>query len=184
MFLLQVFHVPPSGVTCSSFRCYVFLLQVFRVPPSRVPCSSFRRSMFLIQVFRVFMDRLVDVADVDWLFRCMANVLESTLHETMQGLFSHLAADEGGSVTEDDLRSLIYCDFVDPKAADKNYREVRDMERLRHVVEGYLDEFNNMSKKPMNLVLFRSVAAESGEPLLNLILFRSVPAESGEPRPI
>ena len=53
----------------------------------------------------------------------------------------------------------------------------------------------------MNLVLFRSVTGESGEPrpvqvstssysgqywqnLVNLVLFRSVPAESGEPRPV
>ena len=65
-----------------------------------------------------------------------------------------------GSILEDDLRSLIYCDFADPKSADKNYVEVRDLEKLRHVAEGYLEEYNNMSKKPMNLVLFRSVLVE------------------------
>ena len=33
--------------------------------------------------------------------------------------------------------------------------EVRDLENLRHITEGFLEEFNNMSRKPMNLVLFR-----------------------------
>lgn len=49
----------------------------------------------------------------------------------------------------------MYCDFTNPKADTKNYLEVPDLEELRNVVETYLVEFNNMSKKPMNLVLFR-----------------------------
>lgn len=34
-------------------------------------------------------------------------------------------------------------------------RQVDNLEGLRSVVEGYLHEFNNMSKKPMNLVMFK-----------------------------
>ena len=60
-------------------------------------------------------------------------------------------------MSEDDLRSLMYCDFADPKSDSKNYLEVRDVEQLRVVVENYLEEFNNMSRKPMNLVMFRYV---------------------------
>ena len=55
------------------------------------------------------------------------------------------------------MRSLIYCDFVDPKADNRPYTEVPNVDKLRVTVEGFLDEFNNISKKPMNLVLFRYV---------------------------
>jgi dynein heavy chain len=58
-------------------------------------------------------------------------------------------------VREEDMRKLIYCDFANPKADSRNYIEVLDFSHLRSVCEGYLNEFNNMSKKPMNLVLFR-----------------------------
>uniref|UniRef100_A0AAQ5XFX9 EF-hand domain-containing protein n=1 Tax=Amphiprion ocellaris TaxID=80972 RepID=A0AAQ5XFX9_AMPOC len=43
----------------------------------------------------------------------------------------------------------------DGKGEDRSYREVHNLEQLRQVVESHLEEFNNVSKAPMNLVLFR-----------------------------
>lgn len=109
----------------------------------------------ILQVFRVFYDRLVDDSDRNWLFNYVREVCKTCLREDFDQLFIHLDFDNDGKVMEDDLRSLVYCDFADPKSDAKHYVEVRDLEQLRVTVEGYLDEFNNMSKKPMNLVLFR-----------------------------
>lgn len=58
-------------------------------------------------------------------------------------------------IGENELRKLMYCDFANPKADQRNYVEVIDFNLLREIVEGYLNEFNNMSKKPMYLVMFR-----------------------------
>lgn len=103
----------------------------------------------------MFYDRLVDDGDRDWLFNNVREVVKEKMREDFDQLFAHLDLDGDDKVVEDDIRSLIYCDFADPKSDSKNYVEVRDLEQLRIVAEGYLDEFNNLSKKPMKLVLFR-----------------------------
>lgn len=54
-----------------------------------------------------------------------------------------------------ELRNLIYCDFADAKGDIRLYQEVSDLEQLREIVETYLSEYNSMTRKPMNLVLFR-----------------------------
>lgn len=130
---------------CRLYSCFLILLK-YLIPNSIRP-----------QVFRVYYDRLVEDSDRNWLFNYVREVCKNKLREDFDQLFIHLDFDNDGKVTEDDLRSLVYCDFADPKSDSKHYVEVRDLEQLRHVVEGYLEEFNNMSKKPMNLVLFRCV---------------------------
>ncbi|XP_059164025.1 dynein axonemal heavy chain 7-like isoform X1 [Physella acuta] len=116
--------------------------------------TSMKR-LWVHEVFRVYYDRLVDDGDRDWLFKTTREIIKDKMREDFDHIFSHLDADNDGKVTEDDLRSLMYCDFADPKSDSRSYVEVRDLENLRHITEGYLEEFNNMSRKPMNLVLFR-----------------------------
>lgn len=58
-------------------------------------------------------------------------------------------------MNQNDLRQLIYCDFSDPNAQYKNYKEIHDLNSLRLIIEEFLKEFNQMTKKPMHLVLFR-----------------------------
>ncbi|VDN08667.1 unnamed protein product [Dibothriocephalus latus] len=111
------------------------------------------KRMWLHELFRVYYDRLIDDADRNWFFENTKKVLEAHLDIDMNTLCGHLA-QEGQPVTEDDLRSLMFCDFVEPKG-NRFYIEVHSVEALGKVVEGFLDEFNSMSKKPMNLVLFR-----------------------------
>ena len=47
---------------------------------------------------------------------------------------------------------LLYCDFLDPNADPRIYQEVEDINKLKLVVNDFLEEHNAESKSPMPLV--------------------------------
>ncbi|KAJ8926978.1 hypothetical protein NQ314_020603 [Rhamnusium bicolor] len=100
------------------------------VPEAMEDMLAMKR-LWVHEVLRVYYDRLVDDNDRSWIIEALREIGET------------------------ELRNLLYCDFANPKADTRHYIEVHELEQLRTIVEGYLAEFNNMSKKPMNLVLFR-----------------------------
>lgn len=115
------------------------------------------KRLWVHEVLRVFCDRLVDDSDRAWLYTTLHDVTRRRLGVRMIDLFARLKTGHGKSlqIRENELRRLVYCDFANPKSDQRHYAEVLDLNFLREIVEGYLAEFNNMSKKPMNLVLFR-----------------------------
>ncbi|KAF2360955.1 Dynein heavy chain AAA module D4 [Trinorchestia longiramus] len=123
--------------------------------PETMEEVSCMKTLWVHETMRVFSDRLVDSKDRQWLLNQTADACSRHLHQDFHELLQHLDQDHDGIVTENDLRSLLYCDFADPKCETRQYVPVTDLEALRGVVEGYLSEFNNMSKKPMSLVMFK-----------------------------
>ena len=126
--------------------------------PIAIPDVKDYTKLWTHEVYRVFYDRLIDESDRGWLFN---QVKESALthfgHE-FQDLFIELDIAGTGEVGDQTLRSLIFCDFEHPKEnAAKNYMQVKDagLDSLRLIAEGFLEEYNNVFKKRMDLVLFR-----------------------------
>lgn len=123
------------------------------VPASVESVDSMRR-LWAHEITRVYGDRLVDDEDRLWLFETIKNTIQNIMQVDPEELFERFK-EPNQNLTEKDLRKLLFCDFTNPEAENKLYLEVEELESLRYIVEAYLDELNNMSKKRMNLVLFR-----------------------------
>ena len=120
-----------------------------------VPDIAALKRLWVHEVFRVYYDRLVDDNDRKWLFNFVVTVTKDNLNDNFHTLFSQLDVDQSGTMTEDKLRSLMFCDFGDPKNEARKYMEVKDLNLQRQVVENSLEEYNQINKRPMHLVLFR-----------------------------
>ncbi|XP_043799961.1 dynein axonemal heavy chain 7-like isoform X2 [Apis laboriosa] len=125
--------------------------------PETTPTIFCMRRLWVHEILRVFGDRLIDQIDISWLVRQIRVTLTNRMLMDMDDLFEDLiiSRDKPELITDLELRNLICCDFADTKAEIRLYQEVKNLEELREVVENYLSEYNTVSRKPMNLVLFR-----------------------------
>eukprot|EP00854_Cymbomonas_tetramitiformis_P002297 gene2297-3019_t len=73
------------------------------------------------------------------------------IYETVM---QRLDADRNNSIDSEELRYLMFGDFLIPGAEPQLYEEILDSEKLLSVVQEYLSDYNAVSKKPMDLVLF------------------------------
>ncbi len=87
--------------------------------------------------------------------------MNDVFKENFDLIFEHLAnnGQGGGRVTEEDLRSLIFGDFMhaDLSQDERYYEEIKFIETMYNVVELYLDDYNTNHKNKMDLVVFRYV---------------------------
>uniref|UniRef100_A0A3Q3B332 Dynein axonemal heavy chain 12 n=1 Tax=Kryptolebias marmoratus TaxID=37003 RepID=A0A3Q3B332_KRYMA len=110
--------------------------------------------LFVHEVFRVYYDRLVDDKDRAWLFKLMNGILKDHFKESFEQVFDHLK--QGSKLVEEDMRNLLFGDYMNPDLEDDErlYAEVPSVDTFAEVVESCLEEYNQMHKNRMNLVIF------------------------------
>ncbi|NXN51379.1 DYH1 protein, partial [Rynchops niger] len=88
---------------------------------------------------RVFCDRLVSKEDRTWFDNLMKNMM-----------------DELGTTFEEviPLQPVLFGDFMEPGANIKLYQPINSQEKLKVVIEDYLEEYNQTNTPELKLVLF------------------------------
>ncbi|KAJ7400487.1 hypothetical protein BTVI_105082 [Pitangus sulphuratus] len=109
--------------------------------------------LWIHEVYRVFYDRLVDEDDRKVFFQMVQDTTLNSFKQNFNKVLSHLSPT--GKVTDDDIRSLFFGDYLKPSSSVKVYDEITDLKQLTSVMEYYLEEYNNVSKAPMSLVMFK-----------------------------
>lgn len=115
--------------------------------------------LWLHEVLRVFSDRLINEEDRLNLFDIAKNTVNRIWQLNFDKVFEHLdktinGKKDGKIDTLEEIRGLLWTDGMSPLGAKKVYEEVIDPVRLQKAVEESLVNYNNISDKPMDLVLF------------------------------
>uniref|UniRef100_A0A8C7GT98 Dynein axonemal heavy chain 3 n=1 Tax=Oncorhynchus kisutch TaxID=8019 RepID=A0A8C7GT98_ONCKI len=131
---------------------YIFNLRDFARVIRGVLLNKLIR-LWIHEVYRVFYDRLIDNEDRETFFNIVKERTSGYFKQTMDKLLTHLTPS--GKVVDETIRSLFFGDYAKPDSDAKAYDEITDLHALTNVMDYYLDEFNNISKAPMSLVMFK-----------------------------
>lgn len=109
--------------------------------------------LWMHEAYRVFYDRLIDDDDRRWFFNFnKKEVIKSAFNMEFDKVFQMYDTNGDGVVENDDLRSLIFGTYLSQRdAAGRAYDEMPDLAALTDYMEKSLAEYNQISKKPMNL---------------------------------
>uniref|UniRef100_A0A0X3PWV9 Dynein heavy chain 3 n=1 Tax=Schistocephalus solidus TaxID=70667 RepID=A0A0X3PWV9_SCHSO len=136
---------------------YVFNLRDFArvirgallVPPAQMKEGEKLIRLWVHEVYRVFYDRLTLDSDRDRWFEIVKETLANVFKTSMDKVLGHLSTS--GRVEDSDIRNLMFGDYMSDELV---YDEVTDLNDLSRRMKAFLDDYNSISKTPMNFGLF------------------------------
>ncbi|KAL2633853.1 hypothetical protein R1flu_005332 [Riccia fluitans] len=109
------------------------------------------------ECLRVFHDRLINDHDRLWFCELLAEQLEKHFRERfgkVYATFSHSEVKKG-DISPAILQYVMAGDFMIPGAEPMMYDEITDEDQLLRIMLSYLEDYNDLTSTPLNLVLFQ-----------------------------
>lgn len=109
------------------------------------------------ETLRVFGDRLINDEDRMWMLEAVKDTVRAPFSASFDTIFRHLDIDGDGKVDKlDEIRGLLFGDLlVGYGISERPYEEIQDIDKCIASCNDALEQYNSMTDKPMNLVLFR-----------------------------
>ena len=123
---------------------------------NQIPNTDVGIRIWAHEVLRVLGDRLINNEDRLWMLNALKETVRGSFGANFDTIFAHLDTDKNGKVeTLDELRGLIFGDVLTPFGmVERPYEEIQDFDKLQSCCEEALQQYNMMTEKPMELVLF------------------------------
>ncbi|KAL1497384.1 hypothetical protein ABEB36_008364 [Hypothenemus hampei] len=124
------------------------------IPPTKLKDQNKFIRLWIHEIYRVFHDRLIDDTDRETLFHIVFEACYQNFRQPMDKVCEPLVPEQE-KLGPQHIRNLFFGNYIEPDAEPKIYDEITDIELLIEKMEYYLEEYNTISKSPMNLVLFK-----------------------------
>ncbi|XP_035775701.1 dynein heavy chain 3, axonemal-like [Anopheles albimanus] len=124
------------------------------LPSKKLPDPEKLVRLWVHETYRVFYDRLIDDEDKQKLLRLVEEASVTHLRMKLEQAFGD-RLEAGQKISDKHIRDLLFGNYMEPAAVTRIYDEVDNWEQLEKNINFYLSEYNERSKSPMNLVLFR-----------------------------
>ncbi|KAG8234154.1 hypothetical protein J437_LFUL014944 [Ladona fulva] len=127
-------------------KCFQGILQA---NPGSIREKEQISRLFYHESLRVFHDRLTNIEDQEFFYRQMKEIFGRYFY----GITLPPIEDDEGNFRKP---WLMFGDFMYPSVdrAERIYEEITDVNKLKAILQEYLDEYNMSSKIEMNLVFF------------------------------
>ena len=130
---------------------------VLMMPGSKATDKTKVVRLWAHEVYRVFYDRLIDDTDRKWLFKQVQSSTKEFFKMSFSSVFARLQPMEGQAIGMEHMDNLMFGTYVHPTDNQRPYDEAEDIEEFRTTAKESLDEYNQINKTPMDLVVFTYV---------------------------